>query len=202
MYGCESWTIKKAEHRRIDAFDLWCCRRLLSHLDSKEIKPVNPKRNQSWIFIGRTDAEAEAPILWPSDVKCWLFGKDPYAGKDWGQEKKGMTEDEMVGWHHWLMDLNLSRLQKTVMDREAGMLRYTGSQTVRRDLATELNWTWNTIIGMLVYWIWQWRKRVKDNSRFLNWNLGGWWWHVTDIRINRREMGREWVNQEFAACFR
>ena len=70
-------------------------------LDCKEIKPVHPK-DQSWMFIGRTAAEAEAPILWPPDVKNWLIWKDPDAGKDWGQEEKGMTVDEMVGWHHWL----------------------------------------------------------------------------------------------------
>ena len=70
--------------------------------DSKEIKPINAKGNQPWIFIGRADAEAEALILWPPDAKNWLTGKDPDAGKDWGQEEKGMTEDETVGWHHWL----------------------------------------------------------------------------------------------------
>ena len=75
---------------------------LESHLDSKEIQPVHPKGNQSWIFIGRTDAEAETPILWPPDVNNWLIGKDPDAGKDWRQEEKGITEDEMLGWHHWL----------------------------------------------------------------------------------------------------
>ena len=75
---------------------------LESPLDCKEIKPVNPKGNQSWIFIGRTDAEAEAPVLWPPDAKNWLIGKDPGAGKDWRQEEKGTTEDEMVGWHHQL----------------------------------------------------------------------------------------------------
>ena len=75
---------------------------LESHLDCKEIQPVHPKGNQSWIFIGRTDAEAETPILWSPDVKHWLFGKDPDAGKDWRQEEKGTTEDELVGWHHWL----------------------------------------------------------------------------------------------------
>ena len=102
MYGCESWTIKKAEHLRIDAFELWCWRRLLrSPLNSKEIKSVHPKENQSWIFIGRTDAEAETPILWPPDAKNWLIWKDPGAGKNWRWEK-GMTEDEMIGWHHWL----------------------------------------------------------------------------------------------------
>ena len=75
---------------------------LESPLDCKEIKPVNPKGNQSWIFIGRTDVEAEAPILWPPDVKNWLIGKDPDAGKDWRQEEKGTTEDVMAVWHHWL----------------------------------------------------------------------------------------------------
>ena len=103
MYGCESWTIKKADRWRIDAFELWCWRKLFkSPLDCKEIQPPHPKGDQSWIFIGRTDAEAEALILWPPDVKSWLTGKDPDAGKDWGQEEKGMTEDEMVGWRHWL----------------------------------------------------------------------------------------------------
>ena len=75
---------------------------LASPLDCQEIQPVHPKRNQSWIFIGRTDAEAETPILWPPDVKNWLIGKDPDAGKDWGQEEKGTTKDAMVLWHHWL----------------------------------------------------------------------------------------------------
>ena len=73
-----------------------------SPLDCKEIQPVHPKGDQSWVFIGRTDAEAETPILWPPEVKSWLLGKDSDAGKDWGREEKGMTEDEMVGWHHQL----------------------------------------------------------------------------------------------------
>ena len=75
---------------------------LESPLDCKEIQPVHSKGNQSWIFIGRTDAEAEAPVLWPPDAKNWLIWKDPDAGKDWRQEMKGITEDEMVGWHHQL----------------------------------------------------------------------------------------------------
>ena len=73
-----------------------------SPLDCKDIKPVNPKGNQAWIFTGRTNAKADAPILWPSDAKCWLFRKDPDAGKDWRQKDKETTENEMVGWHHWL----------------------------------------------------------------------------------------------------
>ena len=103
MYRCESRILKKAERRRIAAFELRCWRRLFgSPLDRKEIKPVNPKGNQSWIFIGRTDSEVEALILWPSDAMSWLIGKDPDAGKDWRQEERGMTKEEMVGWHHWL----------------------------------------------------------------------------------------------------
>ena len=74
---------------------------LESPLHCKEIQSVHSKRDQSWVFIGRTDAKAETPIFWPPDVKSWLIGKDPDAGKDWGQEEKGTTEDEMVGWHHW-----------------------------------------------------------------------------------------------------
>ena len=93
-----SWTIKKAEHWRIDAFELVLEKTLESPLDCKEIQPVHPKGNQSWIFIGRTDAEAETPILWPPDAKNWLIRKEPDAGKDWSQEK-GTTENEMVGWH-------------------------------------------------------------------------------------------------------
>ena len=104
MYGCESWTRKKAGRWRTDSFELWCWRRLLkSPLDCKEIQPVHPKGNQSWVFIGRTDVEAETPMLWPPDAKSWLIWKDPDAGKDWGgQEETGITEDEMVGWHHRL----------------------------------------------------------------------------------------------------
>ena len=95
MYRCKSWTIKKAEHQRIDAFELWCWRKLLRVL-------VHPKGDQSWVFFGRNDAKAEAPILWLPHVKSWLIGKHSDAGRDWGQEEKRMTEDEMVGWHHRL----------------------------------------------------------------------------------------------------
>ena len=88
-----------------------------SPLDCKEIQPVNPKRYQSWIFIGRTDAEAEAPILWPLDVKSWFIRKDPDAGKDWRQEEKGTTEDELIGWHHQLYGYEFGKLRELVMDR-------------------------------------------------------------------------------------
>ena len=101
MYGCESWAIEKAEHWRVDAFAPWCWRSLLRvHWTAR--RSNHPKGDQSWVFIGRTDVEAETPILWSPDVKSWLTGKDPDAGIDWGQEEKGTTEDEMVGWHHQL----------------------------------------------------------------------------------------------------
>ena len=96
MYGCESWTIKKAECQRIDALELMLQKTLEIPLDNKEIKAVNPKGNQPWIFIGRTDAEAEAPILQPYDAKSWLIGKNPDARKDWRQKEKCVAEDEMV----------------------------------------------------------------------------------------------------------
>ena len=103
MYGCESWDYKESWVPKN-----WCFwtvvleNTLESPLDCKEIQPVHPKGNQCWIFIGRTDAEAETPILWPPDSKHWVIGKEPDAGKYWGQEEKGMTENEMVGWHHRL----------------------------------------------------------------------------------------------------
>ena len=92
---------------------------LESPLDCKEIQLVHPKGNQSWIFIGRTDVEAETSILWPPDVKTWLIWKDSDAGKDWRQEEKGTTEDEMVRWHHRLNGMSLSKLREVVMDKEA-----------------------------------------------------------------------------------
>ena len=101
MYGCESWTIKKSWSPKNWCFWFVVLKKTLeSPLGSKEIQPVHPKGNQPWIFIGRADAEAETPILWSPDVKNQLIWKDPDAGKDWRLEKKGMTEDEMVGWHH------------------------------------------------------------------------------------------------------
>ena len=116
---------------------------LESPLDCKEIQPVHPKGDQSWVFIGRTDIEAETSILWPPDGKSWLIWKDTDAGKDWGQEEKGMTEDEMAGWHHRLDGHESEWTPGVGMDREAwraAVLGVTKSQTQLSDW-TELNGT-------------------------------------------------------------
>ena len=136
MHGCESWTIKKAEHQRIDAFDCGLEKTLENSLDCKEIQPVHPKGDQSWLFIERTDVEAETPILWPPDVKSWLTGKDSDAGRGWGQEEKGTTEDEMAGWHHRLNGHEGSWWWAG----RPGVLRFMGSQRVGHNWVTELNW--------------------------------------------------------------
>ena len=113
---------------------------MLSPLDCKEIQPVHTKGDQSWVFIGRTDVEVEIPIFWPPDAKGWLIGKDPDAGKDWKQEEKGTTEDEMVGWHH---RLNGDEFWELVMDREAWHAVAHGFVKSRTGLSDwpELNWT-------------------------------------------------------------
>ena len=136
MCGCGSWTIKKAECQKTMLFSCGVEKTLESPLDCKEIKPVNPKGNQSWIFIESTDAEAETPILWSTDVKNWLFGKDPDAGKNWRQEEKETTEDEMIGWHHWLNGHEFE--QAPGVGEEQGSLACCSPQghSVRHDWAT------------------------------------------------------------------
>ena len=141
MYGCESWTIKKPEHRKIDAFELWCWRRTLENpLDSKEIRPVNSKGNWYWTFIGRTGAEAEAPVLWPSDANDWLIWKDPDAGKDRRQDKKGTTENEMVEWHHRL-DGHKFEQALGVGDGQEGLACCSPWGHKKSDTIEQLNWT-------------------------------------------------------------
>ena len=128
-----SWTIKKAEHRRIDASELWCWKTLESPLDYKKIKPVNPKGNQPWTFIGRTDAEAKVLILWIPDVKN--PGKDPDAGKYWQQKK--VAADEIAAWHHWLRDSSLSKFWETVKSGKPDSLQFIGLLWVGHNLVTD-----------------------------------------------------------------
>ena len=140
MYGCESWDYKESW-----ALKNWCFwtvvleKTLESPLDCKEIQPVHPKGNQSWIFIGRMDAEAETAILWPPEMKNWFTGKDPDAGKDWRWKEKGTTEDKMVGWHYQLDGLEFE-LALGVGDGQGRLVCCSPwGHRVRHDWVTELN---------------------------------------------------------------
>ena len=113
---------------------------LESPLDCKDFQPVHPKGDQSWVFIGRTDVEAETPMLWPPDAKSWLIGKDPDAGNDWGQEEKGMTEDEMAGWHHWL-DVHVFGWTPGVGDGQGVLVCCSSWGHKELDTTEWLNWT-------------------------------------------------------------
>ena len=140
MYGCESWTVKKAERRRIDAFELWCWRRLLRvPWTARRSQPVHSKGDQSWVFIERNDAKAETLILWPPHAKGWLIGKDPDAGRDWWQEEKGMTEVEMAGWHHWL-DEHEFGWTPGVGDEQGGLVCCDSWGHKESDTTEWLNW--------------------------------------------------------------
>ena len=150
MYGCESWTVKKAEHRRIYAFELWCWRRLLrTPWTARRSNQSILKEISTGLFFGRNDAEAEILILWLPHAKSWLIRKDSDAGRDWGQEEKGMTEDEMAGWHHWL-DGRESRWTLGVGDGQGGLACCDSWGRKESDTTEWLNWTE----------ISEWRQRV------------------------------------------
>ena len=144
MYGCKSCIVKKAEHRRIDAFELWCWKTLESPLKCEEIQPVHPKGNQSWIFTGWTDAEAETPLLWPFDVKDWLIWKDPDAGNEWRQEEKGMTENEMVGQHY--------QLNGHEFEKNSGIWWWTGKPGMLKSME----------VKRIRHWLCNWNESIKN----------------------------------------
>ena len=136
MYGCESWIVKKAEHQRTVVLE----KTIESPLDCREIQPVHPKGDQSWVFIGRTDVETETPILWPPHAKSWLIGKDSDAERDWRQEEKGTIEDEMAGWHYQL-DGHEFEWTLGVGDGQGGLACCNSWGHKESDWVTELNWT-------------------------------------------------------------
>ena len=145
---------------------------LESPLDCKEIQPVHPKGNQSWVFIGRTDAEAETPILWPPHAKSWLTGKDPDAGRDWGHEEKGTTEDVMAGWHHQL-DGREFEWTLVVADGQGGLACCDSwGRKVRHDWATELNW--NTVKSTLELPFYRWQRTKQNTLKLVKFKILFW----------------------------
>ena len=141
MYGCESWTVKKAKCQRLDAFELWCWRRLLR-------VPWTARRSNQSILIEISPGcslegmmlKLETPVLWPPHAKSWLIGKVSDAGRDWGQEEKGMTEDEMAGWHHWFNGCE-SEWTRGVADGQGGLACYDSWGCKELDTTERLNWT-------------------------------------------------------------
>ena len=184
----ESWVLKN-----------WCFwtvvleKTLESPLDCKEFQPVHPKGDQSWIFIGRTGAEAETPVLWPPDVKSWLVGKDSDAGKDWGQEEKGMTEDKTVACITDLMGMSLSKLQGMVMERKAWRAAVNG--VADPDMSEQLNWTdWEKLTVQTLFkmnWIREKKLRIEDFWQYRNKQLS--WTKM--VRGTMKKSGPVWMNQ-------
>ena len=151
MYRCESWTMKKVERQRIDVLELCAGEDSWESLGQQKIKPVNPKGNQPWIFTGRTDPEAEAPILWPPDVKSWLIGKDPDAGKDWSKMTRGQ---QRMRWLDSITDsttMNLSKLQELVKNREAWCAAVHAAVQSQTELSNETTTTsWRNFLSITI----------------------------------------------------
>ena len=168
MYGCEHWTIKKAVELMLLNIIVVLEKTVESPLDWKEIKPVNPKGNQSWIFIGRTDAEA--PMHWPPDSKGQFIGKDPDAGKDWRQDEKGTTEGEMVGWHHQLygheFEASLGIWWGTGKPSVAVVHGIAKSQTQLSNWTTKSRLYW---VGLTPHLTWQLINVIFDVDYWLFW---------------------------------
>ena len=191
-------------HKESWAPKYWCFwtvmlgKTLESPLDSKEIQPVQPKRDQSWIFIGRTDAEAEAPIVWPPDAKSWLIWKDPDAGKHEGRGRRG-REDEMVEWHHWRnghefeQALGFGEVQGSL----ACMLQSMGLQRLWHDWVAELNWNGSGVEGKKVVKILENHrcKKGKEVVRMwekmlMHWQLSEWGTRMQRKRIAKVQMSK------------
>ena len=192
----EGWTRKN-----------WCFwtmvleKNLESPLDCKEIQPVHPKGVQSWMFIGRTDVEAETPILWPPHAKSWLIGKDFDAGRDWGQEEKGTTEDEMAGWHHWRNERE-SKWTPGVGDGQGGLACCDLWGRKESDTTEPLNWTelnWTEGRQLPALWIIQWaysKSKANKNCQI--------WENRVDLRDSykeyccSKERALQWMQQSQA----
>ena len=177
----ESWVLQN-----------WCFwtvvleKTLVSPLDCKEIQPVHPKGDQSWIFTGRTDDEAETPILWPPDEKNWLIGKDSETGKDWRQEEKGTTKDEMVRWHYWLYGHEFE-WTPGVGDGQGGLAHWSPWGRKESNMTEGLNWTelnWPVVLNPLVHrskfllwWDKNWGREIKqpDNIKCAVWMVAVVW---------------------------
>ena len=160
MYGCESWTIKKADAKELMLWTVVLEKTLENPLDCKEIQPVHPRAEQSWVFIGRTDVEAETPILWPHDAKSWIIWKDPDAGIDWGQEEKGMTEDELAGWHHRLNGHEFG-WSPGVGDGQGGLVCCGSWGHKDWDTTERLNWT-------------EWKQKEYQIRQ---------WWNISNVLV-------------------